>query len=246
MERSPSFTYPNFIENKLDGFPSISPQSLKYENTDDENKKENDSEDDNNFKQILKNIKKELGDLEKISIVIDDNDTNLNETNDNTPEESNNSVLSEPLSNIENFNLWTDNVENEIENFASICDNEAKICKKKARKQFLTGRILQISLIILGSISVYSSASNIDLDIKNSISLITGFSTTVISSIYTMFGFTKKSNITFETSLGLDNIARMIRCEMLKPKKVRKSPFDLIYYCNTVRDKLIKKKGFEF
>ena len=58
-----------------------------------------------------------------------------------------------------------------------------------------------------------------------------------------MFGFTKKSTITFETSLGLDNIARMIRCELLKPKNRRISPFDLIYYANISRDKLIKRKG---
>jgi len=140
---------------------------------------------------------------------------------------------------------WNDDIEKEIENFAEICEKEAKNTKYKAKKQFYIGRFMQISLILLGSVSVYTSAATFDIDIKNYVNIFTGFSTTVISSIYTLFGFTKKSTIAFETSLGLDNLARMLRCELLKPIRNRKSPFELIYFSNMNRDKLIKKVGLE-
>ena len=145
------------------------------------------------IKETILNIKKEIDKLDLINVENDNED---------------------------NSNMWTDDIEDQVELFASICEEEANEYKNKSRKQFYIGRTMQISLIIFGSLSVYSSASNIDITIKDSINIIAGFSTTVISSIYTMFGFTKNSTLTFETSLGLDGISRMIRCELLKPKKL--------------------------
>lgn len=206
-------------------------------------------QDSPNIKTIVNNLKNEINKLETSNTYKKLKENNCYEQQsfsirENSSEKKRDSVSFNSNKQDDNdILMWTSSIEDEITNFANICEADASEFKKKSKSQSNIGKSLQISLIILGSLSVYSSASNIDLDIKNSISLITGFSTTVISSIYTMFGFTKKSTITLETSLGLDSIARMIRCELLKPKNKRISPFDLIYYANITRDKIIKKKG---
>jgi TusA-related sulfurtransferase len=169
--------------------------------------------------------------------------------NDETSSEVNSSPLPELLRSASIYrrkeSLWTEDLEEEIKNFSKLCEAEAEKCGRKAKKNFYIGRGLQIALILLGSISVYSSASSFEMDIKNAISLFSGFSTTVVSSIYTLFGFTKKSTISFETSLGLYSLAMMIKCELLKPTRIRKSPFELMHFCTMTHDKLMKKIGVD-
>jgi hypothetical protein len=143
----------------------------------------------------------------------------------------------------ENDIQWTESIEIEVKKFAEICRTESENTKWKAKKHYYTGRFIQIFLIILGSLSVYSSASSLNVDTKNSINIFTGFSTTVLSSIYTIFGFTKKATLEFEASLSLDNISKMLSYEILKPPHQRKSPFDIIYFSNMSRDKIVKKLG---
>lgn len=218
---------------------SFNSDKFKFENDDENHLSLNIYEDIHLNKIETKDEIKNKNFIERFKSSVDDKNKD-----DKTPEfkMSLDTIQKSISSSIDDSNMWSSSIEEEITNFASICEEEANEQKNKAKNQSRIGRSLQISLIILGSISVYSSASSLELDIKNSISLITGFSTTVISSIYTMFGFTKKSTITYETSIGLESIARMIRCELLKPKNKRVSPFDLIYYANVARDKLIKRK----
>lgn len=221
---------------------------------------------DKNIKDIVRNIKREISliDYKKYSPKIYNENSNKEESyvytnngNENL-EYKENEIIDEEnkednyrdieqreIQIIENIELWTDNIEEQIENFAELCEKESIELNKKGDNNLYIGRSMQILLIILGSISVYSSSTTmLDSSIRDIIVLLSGFSTTVISSIYTMFAFTKKSTIIYEISLGLDNISRMIRCELLKPRNMRKSPYDLIYICNITRDKLIKKREY--
>jgi len=229
----------------------------------------NELSEDKNIKDIIKNIKREISliDYKRYSPKI--YNENSNKENSYTTDEQlqnreppvrvfedrENLIIDEEnnykdmeereIQIIENIELWTDNIEEQIENFAELCEKESIELNKKADNNLYIGRSMQILLIILGSMSVYSSSTSmLDSSIKDIIVLLSGFSTTVISSIYTMFGFTKKSTLIYEISLGLDNISRMIRCELLKPRNIRKSPYDLIYICNITRDKLIKKREY--
>lgn len=197
---------------------------------------------DNNINKVLDNISKQIKE-QNIEIKID--------TQDNESPNINNSIRNSehndpsPLTYIKDENeiQWTEKIEEEIKKFSDICKIECDNTRFKAKRHYLFGRVIQITLIILGSLSVYSSASSIEIETKNIINIFTGFSTTVISSIYTIFGFTKKATIEFEASLGLDNISKMLKYELLKPIHQRKSPFDLIYFSNMSRDKIVKKLG---
>jgi hypothetical protein len=229
----------------------------------------NELSEDKNIKDIIKNIKREISliDYKRYSPKIyneninkEDSYTTDEQLQNSEPqfrvfEDRENAIIDDEnnykdleereIQIIENIELWTDNIEEQIENFAELCEKESIELNKKGDNNLYIGRSMQILLIILGSISVYSSSTTmLDSSIRDIIVLLSGFSTTVISSIYTMFGFTKKSTLIYEISLGLDNISRMIRCELLKPRNIRKSPYDLIYICNITRDKLIKKREY--
>lgn len=210
---------------------------------------------DKNIKDIIRNIKREISliDYKKYSPKIYNENSRENSyiyTQDKEniimdEENSYKDIEERDIDIVENIELWTDNIEEQIENFAELCEKESIELNKKGDNNLYIGRSMQILLIILGSISIYSSSTTmLDSSIRDIIILLSGFTTTVISSIYTMFGFTKKSTIIYEISLGLDNISRMIRCELLKPRNIRKSPYDLIYICNITRDKLIKKREY--
>lgn len=211
--------------------------------------------DEDNIINILDNIKTEFHSIDEkdtINIYIDDDahstpspDSNSNvgsndDIKDITPEFLRSASIMRRKE-----NMWTPQLEEQIKKFAAACDKEAKMCKNKARRHFVIGRCMQITLIILGSISIYSTAAGLADEIRNAMSFFSGFSTTVISSVYTLFGFTKKATIEFETSLGLYSLAMMINCELLKPARIRKSPFELMYFSNMSRDKLIKKIGVD-
>lgn len=190
---------------------------------------------------VLDKISKQIKQQAEIEIKISEHNNNTPDTSDN--HEDNQEPTPLTYLKDENDVQWTETIEVEIKKFADICKKESEATKWKAKKHYYAGRIIQICLIILGSLSVYSSASSINADTKNAINIFTGFSTTVISSVYTMFGFTKKATIEFEASMGLDNISKMLLYELLKPSHQRKSPFDIIYFSNMSRDKIIKKLG---
>lgn len=189
---------------------------------------------------VLDKISRQIKQQAEIEIKISENN-NRPDNHEDTPD----TQEPTPLTYLKDENevQWTETIEVEVKKFADICKKESEATKWKAKKHYYAGRIIQICLIILGSLSVYSSASSINADTKNAINIFTGFSTTVISSVYTMFGFTKKATIEFEASMGLDNISKMLLYELLKPSHQRKSPFDIIYFSNMSRDKIIKKLG---
>lgn len=190
---------------------------------------------DEQINSVLNKISQQIRQQSDVEIKINDDEHNQNNEN-NEPS---------PLTYMKDETdiQWNESIEIEIKKFAEICKIESENTKWKAKKHYYTGRAIQIFLIILGSLSVYSSASSIDTDTKDAINIFTGFSTTVMSSIYTIFGFTKKATLEFEASLGLDNISKMLSYELLKPTHQRKSPFDIIYFSNMSRDKIVKKLG---
>lgn len=244
-----------------------SPITITFHDDNNDDKKSDHEED--NFNEILENIKNQFHSIDEkdvMSIYVDEEPVQ----NSSTPISSS-SINSSPLEqsmqnsqdNIINSrgitpeflrtqsllqrkeNMWNPILEKQIKQVAEDCEKKAKLSKYKAKKNFFIGRFMQITLILLGSISIYSTSAEIDLNIKNAVSIITGFSTTVISSVYTLFNFTKKSTIEFETSLGLYSLSMMLNSELLKPARIRKSPFELMQFAYMTRDKLIKKVGIE-
>jgi len=136
---------------------------------------------------------------------------------------------------------WNKNIEEEILNIAQCCKDEALNSKSQGELYLRYSKYLQLSLIILGSTSVYISASPIASSVKEPINVVLGAFTTIISSVYTMFSFSKKGLIYKEVGQSLDNLARILRCEILKPIDARQSVNELILFSQMSRDKYLKK-----
>jgi len=150
-------------------------------------------------------------------------------------------IINIPQQGDQDPSLWNSNIEDEIAQIAECCRGEADQSKSVGETYLKYSKYLQVSLIILGSTSVYISASQIPTEIKESINVVLGASTTIVSSIYTMFSFSKKGAIYKDVGQGLDNLSRILRCEILKPIVSRQSVNELILFAQMTRDKLLKK-----
>jgi len=136
---------------------------------------------------------------------------------------------------------WTDDMEDEILNFSEVCFNDSETTNNKANFYIKYGKILQVSLIVLGVSSVYISSSSVPSEIKNNINVVFGASSAILSSVYTLFSFSKKGNKLKEISYDLSNLARIIRCELFKPITKRDNVTNFLIFIQTTRDKLLKK-----
>jgi hypothetical protein len=136
---------------------------------------------------------------------------------------------------------WTDDMEDEILNLSEVCFNDSKSTNNNANFYIKYGKILQVSLIVLGVSSVYISSSGVPSEIKNNINVIFGASSAILSSVYTLFSFSKKGNKLKEISYDLSNLARIIRCELFKPITKRDNVTNFLIFIQTTRDKLLKK-----
>lgn len=139
------------------------------------------------------------------------------------------------------ISLWSIDLENEISKFAEICKEDAKIFKAMAGRNLFFGRGVQLMLISSGAITTYLSSANISSEKKEILQAISGTTTTILVAVYNLFAFTKKATEARQSALMLENLARGLRCELLKPEHLRKSPFDLIINAETQRDKLVAK-----
>ena len=111
----------------------------------------------------------------------------------------------------------------------------------KANFYIKYGKILQVCLIILGVSSVYISSSSIPEEIKNNTNVVFGASSAIISSVYTLFSFSKKGIKLKEISYDLANLSRIIKCELFKPFNKRDDITNFLIFIQTTRDKLLKK-----
>jgi len=182
-------------------------------------------ENDEHMNHILTKIRTNLADSNKNDIVIQVSD----EHNDLNIPSQDSSII------------WNKEIEEEIMNIAQCCKDEAYNAKSQGDTFLKYSKYLQLSLIILGSTSVYISASPIESNIKEPINVVLGAFTTIISSVYTMFSFSKKGLVYKEVGQSLDNLARILRCEILKPIDTRQSVNELILFSQMSRDKYLKK-----
>ena len=182
-------------------------------------------ENDQHMNHILTKIRSNIADSNKNDFVIQVSD----EHNDLNIPSQDSSII------------WNKEIEEEIMNIAQCCKDEAYNAKSQGDTFLKYSKYLQLSLIILGSTSVYISASPIESNIKEPINVVLGAFTTIISSVYTMFSFSKKGLVYKEVGQSLDNLARILRCEILKPIDTRQSVNELILFSQMSRDKYLKK-----
>jgi hypothetical protein len=144
-------------------------------------------------------------------------------------------------SNSDDLAEWNSKLEEEILKLSKICEKEGEIYKSKSNNFTLYGKTLQTFLIILGTCSVYISSANVNSDVKSIMNIIFGSLTTIISAVYSVFGFSKKGMKYKEVSTGLDNLSRLLRCETYKPYSSRRGVNELFLFAEVTRDKYLKK-----
>jgi hypothetical protein len=147
--------------------------------------------------------------------------------------------------NLSEENSWTNEMEDEILSLSDTCFNDSDNINKKANFYIKYGKILQVSLVVLGVSSVYISSSSIPDIVKNNINIVLGASSAIISSIYSLFSFSKKGIKLKEISYDLANLSRIIRCELFKPSDHRDDITNFLIFIQTTRDKLLKKVDIE-
>lgn len=183
---------------------------------------------------------------ESVREIIRTNMNNINSTIniDTDKKDSLNSDLSDTFflsSNSDDLAEWNSKLEEEILKLSKICEKEGEIYKTKSNNFTLYGKTLQTFLIILGTCSVYISSANINSDVKSIMNIIFGSLTTIISAVYSVFGFSKKGMKYKEVSTGLDNLSRLLRCETYKPYSSRRGVNELFLFAEVTRDKYLKK-----
>ena len=136
---------------------------------------------------------------------------------------------------------WNKDLENEIIKISNYCKKESSHSFQKGKSYINYGKYIQILIIILGACSVYIGASSAPLEVKDPINIVLGATTSIVSSIYSMFSFSKKGNLFKDVSFGLDNLSRTLRCELFKPKRTRQPVMEFIMFAQVSRDKLLKK-----
>jgi hypothetical protein len=177
--------------------------------------------------------------------------TNMNNINSTINIESNskdkedlNSELSDTFflsSDNDNIAEWNSKLEEEIIKLSKICEKEGELYKTKSNSFTLYGKSLQTLLIILGTCSVYISSADVSIEVKNVMNIIFGSLTTIVSAVYSVFGFSKKGMKYKEVSTGLDNLSRLLRCETYKPYNSRRGVNELFLFAEVTRDKYLKK-----
>ena len=181
---------------------------------------------------------------ESVREIIKTNMNNINSLVNKTNKETSDSNFSDTFFfTSENDNLveWNSQLEEEILKLSKICEKEGELYKLKSNSFTLYGKSLQTLLIILGTCSVYISSADVNNQVKSIMNIIFGSLTTIVSAIYSVFGFSKKGMKYKEVSTGLDNLSRLLRCETYKPYNSRKGVNELFLFAEVTRDKYLKK-----
>ena len=137
---------------------------------------------------------------------------------------------------------WTDSIEKEILEFAELCTEDEEEYKKKFKLNDRISKSFQASILLLGAVSLYTAtSSSIQQDIKDILQTVTGGLSGVMTSVYNLFGFSKKAVLSNESSSRMRDIVRKIKVQLLKPIELRTDPFKLIFESESERDNIIKK-----
>jgi len=138
-------------------------------------------------------------------------------------------------------NMWNKEMVKEFIDISEECSEESIKYKKQSSFYINWGNSLKILNVVLGVGSMCIASSSLDESIKNPIYIVLSGLYSISSSVYGIFSFSEKGVVLKDISYQLDNLSRMIRCEILKPSHNRQSVNDFIIFIQSARDKIIKK-----
>ncbi len=147
-------------------------------------------------------------------------------------------ILCDPL-------LWTDEIEQQFLEFSTLCKYSASRCKSSAIWNNKISTIIQISLILMGSLTFSTAIGPFNELTKQIVSTICGISIAALTSIQSFLSLGKKSEVQSQVTYELERMARAIKLELSKKKESRSDPFDEIIKLENQREKLLKRVGIE-
>lgn len=149
---------------------------------------------------------------------------------------------------LENYvdpSLWTDETVEQLIQFSDICNESAIQCKRASIFHKKMSTFLQLSTIILGTVTATTSIGTIPVEIKTIISTVCGGLTALASSVQGYLKYSEKSEIEANSCFELQRIARGIRIELSKSKQFRVDPYKYIIQLENQREKILKRVGIE-
>jgi hypothetical protein len=142
---------------------------------------------------------------------------------------------------LEEENMWNKEMVKEFIDISEECSEESVKYKNQSSFYINWGNSLKILNVVLGVSSMCIASSSLDESVKNPIYIVLSGLYSISSSVYGIFSFSEKGVVLKDISYQLDNLSRMIRCEILKPPHNRQSVNDFIIFIQSARDKIIKK-----
>ena len=102
-------------------------------------------------------------------------------------------------------------------------------------------RAIQISVIVLSGTGTLVNGLPIVGDVgKQVVSSCCSAITGVLSGIYVLLGLSKKSIKHDDVATGFKSLEKSLRLELLKPHHQQSDPLELIEFCETTKEKLLK------
>jgi len=150
-------------------------------------------------------------------------------------------ISNENINEIEEENMWNKEMVKEFIDISEECSEESIKYKNQSSFYINWGNSLKILNVVLGVGSMCIASSSLSETIKNPIYIVLSGLYSISSSVYGIFSFSEKGVVLKDISYQLDNLSRMIRCEILKPPHNRQSVNDFIIFIQSARDKIIKK-----
>ena len=102
-------------------------------------------------------------------------------------------------------------------------------------------RLVQAGVIILSGVGTFISSLPIDSTAKSVAGSCCSATTGILSSIYVAFGLGKRGIKHDDVATGFKSLEKSLRLEMLKPSWDSDDVLELIDFCETTREKLLKQ-----
>ncbi len=102
------------------------------------------------------------------------------------------------------------------------------------------GKIIQAAIIILSGIGTFVNSLPISGVTKSVTSSCCSGTTGILSSVYVVFGLGKRGIKHDDIATGFKSLEKSLRLQLLKPSTNTDEILELIDFCETTREKLLK------
>ncbi len=129
----------------------------------------------------------------------------------------------------------------ELATLAKECGELSSEHRELSKYYAKLSRAIQITIIVLSGTGTLVNGLPVVGDItKQIISSCCSATTGVLSSVYVLLGLSKKSIKHDDVATGLKSLEKSLRLELLKPHHQQTDPLELIEFCETTKEKLLK------